>query len=106
MDALRQELLHAARRLVRAPVFAVTATLTLALAIGANTSIFAVVERVLLNPLPYPASDRLIQLDHGSERLRVPAGMGLTRGLYIHYAERSHTVEALAIYQTVDMTLT
>jgi predicted permease len=106
MDLIFQELLHAARRLARAPVFAVTATLTLALAIGANASIFAVVERVLLNPLPYPDSDRLIELDHGSERLRVPASMGLTQGLYFHYADRSHTLDRLAIYARENVTLT
>jgi putative ABC transport system permease protein len=43
---------YAARRLVQSPAFAIASILTLALAIGANTSIFAVVERVLLNPLP------------------------------------------------------
>ena len=106
MDAIRQEILHAARRLARAPVFAATATLTLALAIGANASIFAVVQRVLLDPLPYPDSDRLIQLDHGAERLRVASGTGLTQGLYFHYAERSRTLQQLAIYRTEDITLT
>jgi len=106
MDAIRQEILHAARRLVRAPLFTLTAILTLALAIGANASIFAVVQSVLLNPLPYPESNRLIELDHGSERLRFPAGMGLTQGLYFQYAARSRTLETLAIYRTFDMTLT
>ena len=105
MDAI-QEIRHAVRRLLRAPLFTLTATLTLALAVGANASIFAVVQSVLLNPLPYPASDRLIELDHGSERLRFPSGMGLTQGLYFHYAERSRTLESLAIYRTADMTVT
>jgi hypothetical protein len=83
-DTLK-ETIFATRRLVRSPAFTLAAVLTLALAIAANASIFAVVERVVLNPLPYPDSDRLIELDHGSQRLNVPAGMGLTLGLYYQY---------------------
>src|SRR6267378_3188310 len=56
----------AARRLVRSPTFTLASVLTLALAIGANVSVFAVVQRVVLNPLPYPDSDRLIVLDHAT----------------------------------------
>src|SRR5947208_14931343 len=61
MDAMRRDIQHAARRLLRSPAFTLAAVSTLALAIGANASIFAVVERVVLNPLPYPDSDRLIR---------------------------------------------
>jgi len=99
IDALRQEFRHAGRRLVRAPVFSSAAMLTLALAIGANASIFAVVKRVVLDPLPYPDSDRLIQVDHGALGLRLPSGMGSTPGLYFHYADRSRTLERLALYR-------
>ena len=106
MSGLGQEIRHAARRLARSPAFTVTAVLTLALGIGANASIFAVVQRVMLNPLPYPDSDQLIELDHGSHRLTMPAGLGLTAGLYFHYSERARTLESAAIYRTDDQTLT
>src|SRR5262249_14517725 len=59
-----------------------------------------------INPLPYPDSDRLVQLDHGAQRLNVPNGFGLTPGLYYQYAERAHTLERIAIYQTDGATLT
>ncbi|HEX4469961.1 MAG TPA: ABC transporter permease [Gemmatimonadaceae bacterium] len=59
-----REIRHALRRLRRAPAFAVTATLTLALGIGATTAVFTVVNAVLLRPLPYDHSDELVDLSH------------------------------------------
>lgn len=82
MDRMGQEVRQAARRLVRSPAFTLASVLTLALAIAANVSIFAVVERVVLNPLPYPDSDRVIELDHGALALNAPSGFGITMGLY------------------------
>jgi predicted permease len=105
MDRMSQELRHAARRLLRSPAFTLTAVATLALAIGANAAIFAVVERVVLNPLPYPQSDRLIELDHGSVGLRVGSGLGNTPGLYFHYSERSRVLDSAALYRSVDRTI-
>jgi putative ABC transport system permease protein len=101
-----RELVFAARRLRRSPAFTAASVLTLALAIGANAAIFAVVEHVVLNPLPYPASDRLIEVDHGSQRLNVPDGFGITSGLYFQYSERSHTLQDIAIYQPDHITMT
>ena len=60
MDTLRQDLRFALRLLWKDRAFALTAILTLALCIGANTAIFAVVRSVLLRPLPYPESERLV----------------------------------------------
>jgi len=105
MDRFGQELRHAARRLMRSPGFTLTAVATLALAVGANAAIFAVVQHVVLNPLPYPQSDRLIELDHGSVGLKVSSGLGNTPGLYFHYAERSQVIERAALYRTVDRTI-
>jgi putative ABC transport system permease protein len=53
-------LIIAWRSLVRRPSFAVTAVLTLALGVGATTSMFSVVDAVLLKPLPFPDADRLV----------------------------------------------
>src|SRR5688500_20243938 len=96
MAAMRHEIRQAARRLVRSPAFTLASVLTLGLAIGANAAIFAVVQRVVLNPLPYPGSDRLVEVDHGMQTLNVPNGLGVSRGLYLHYRERARTFPAIA----------
>src|SRR5437867_12395116 len=50
------------RRLCKAPAFTVTALATVAICLGANLAIFAVIDSVLLRPLPFPQSDRLVTI--------------------------------------------
>ena len=63
LDNLARDLKYAVRQLARHPEFALTATLTLALGIGANTAIFTVIQSVLLAPLPYANPGRLALLE-------------------------------------------
>jgi predicted permease len=64
-----QELKTACRALLKTPWFTCVVVLTLALGIGANTAIFGVVNRLLLNPLPYPDGERLVFLRLGDSRV-------------------------------------
>ena len=95
-EALWRDLSLAARRLRHAPGFTLAATLTLALGIGATTALFALVDAVLLRPLPYPEPERLVSMweEEGGSRTSVaPANIADYRVPAIeslaawHYAE-------------------
>jgi predicted permease len=95
MTSLILDLRHAVRVLVRNPGVTVIAIFTLALAIGATTAVFSVVDGVLLRPLPYPAPDRLMAVwevnDRGTySRLADPN--------FEDFRDRNRTFSAMAAY--------
>ncbi|MGH9329475.1 MAG: ABC transporter permease, partial [Vicinamibacterales bacterium] len=95
MTSLLLDLRHAVRVLVRNPGVTVIAIFTLALAIGATTAVFSVVDGVLLRPLPYPAPDRLMAVwevnDRGTySRLADPN--------FDDFRDRNRTFSAMAKY--------
>ena len=62
LEGFFRDIRHAFRNLARSPGFTITAVFTLALAIGADTAIFSVVDGVLIRPLPYPDADSLVRV--------------------------------------------
>lgn len=62
METLLADLRHSLRVLIKSPGFTTVAILALALGIGANTAIFSVIDRVLLSPLPFPDSERIMRV--------------------------------------------
>ena len=94
MQILLNDLTFALRQLRKTPGLAVLAILTLALGVGANTAIFTVIESVILRPLPYPDSNRLIYISPADK-----PGFGSTSYLnYRDIRDQSRQLEAVAGY--------
>ena len=102
MDTLRQDLHYALRRLLKNPGFTAVAVLTLALGIGANSAIFSVINAVLLRPLPYPESDRLVGVFHvwqGEHAVMSPSN-------FLDVRQQAKTLEDAAAFDPTELTLT
>ena len=89
-----RDMRHALRSLLRTPGFLVAAVGTLSLAIGAVAGMFNVVDTVLLSPLPFPRSDRLVYLMGTSPGTDLPSQYDPGREFYIHYKENSKLIES------------
>jgi predicted permease len=101
----RQDLRYAVRLLWRRPRPALTAIATLALGIGAATTLFSVAYGALLRPLPWPNADRVVALRE--TRSGVPPRFGeVTNAAYLAWQERADTLEALSAWSTRVVTLT
>jgi len=102
LDSLPTDLKLAFRRLRKSPGFAVTALLTLSIGIGAKTAVFSVVNSVLLKPLPYPNSDRLVSLwldAPGAPGLaNLQKGLPLSPSMYFTFSESNRTFQSLGVW--------
>ena len=89
---------HAWRSLRRTPAFAITATLTLVIGIGACAAIFTVVNGVLLAPLPYGNPDRLVGAWHDLPGVSMHKAQQ-TSGMYFTYKRLAQSIENIGLYQ-------
>jgi predicted permease len=97
-DHWKRDFTHGARSLFRAPGFTIIAALTLALAIGANTAIFSVVDAVLLDPLSFNEPDELVVIRGTAPGTDMDEEFTLGPEFYLEYSESARAIEGLAYY--------
>jgi len=96
MDILAQDIRYAARKLLRTPGFTLIAVITLALAIGATTSVFSVVNGVLLKPLPFRNADELVRIASSGKDGKIAS---LSVPDFIDYRDQTHSFVGVAQIQ-------
>ena len=107
LDSVARDLRYAGRAISRNPSFTAVVVLTLAIGIGANTTVFSVVNSVLLEPLAYPKADELVAL-----KLRAPGAPGLTDGLrlspsmYRTFVDYNHVFQSFGVWVATRGTVT
>ena len=99
------DVIYALRSIGKKPLFYAIATLTLALGIGANAAVFAVVNAVLLQPLPYPQPDRLMMLWTYNPRQGFDKDVG-TYPNFEDWRRASRSFERMSAYFGTSLTLT
>ena len=99
------ELKLAGRRLIKRPWYAVLATFTLALGIGASVAIFTVVNSVLLRPLSFPGANRIVSIQHHAPGLN-QANVESSPGLIEHYRQSARALAGIAGYDLRESNLT
>jgi hypothetical protein len=105
VDVLVQDVRHAFRQLRRATWFTASAALTLALGIGASTAVFAVLDAVLLRPLPFAEPDRVMAV-RSIDRRGVPHPTNLSYPTFFDFRAQNRVFEHLVSYRDQRFTLT
>ncbi|NNF28535.1 MAG: ABC transporter permease [Gemmatimonadetes bacterium] len=106
VDALMRDLRGAVKGFLRRPAFTVLAAVTLAIGIGCTTAIFSVIDGVLINPLPFPESDRLVSYNYEAPGLEVNIPLiPHSQEMYLHYLEEAEQLEAFTVFQNGNVNL-
>jgi len=103
MNTLWQDIRYGARMLIKNPGVTIIVIVALALGIGANTAIFSVVNAVLLRPMPYDESDRLVFLN---EKSPVLDEMSISYPNFLDWREHNQTFEKMGVYNRASYNLT
>jgi predicted permease len=104
LDGLTRDLRYAGRTLRRRPMFAIATVLTLALGIGATTALWSVLDPVLLRPLPYSDSDRLVALLE-VHRDRPEGQTIVSPANALNWRERTRALQDAGLYTWTNLTL-
>ena len=98
METLLRDIQYGIRNLARHPGFTAIALITLTLGIGANSTMFSVVNAVLLRPLPYKTPERLVAVESINSRSGKASAGGVSPADFRDWKEQSRSFEQLAAY--------
>jgi putative ABC transport system permease protein len=101
---LGRDVRQAVRALRRSPGFTLVVLVVLAIGTGAVTSVFALLNTIVLQPLRFPQSDRLVVVKHSAPGVNRDE-VGLSSGLYFHYQQHARSFESLAVYHDMVLNL-
>jgi putative ABC transport system permease protein len=99
MDRLIRDLRHAVRMLLKTPVFTIVVVFTLAIGIGANTAMFSIVNGVLLQRLPFPHADRVVDINE-VERRDVAGGGAIAPATFVDWQKMASSFDAMSVFAT------
>jgi len=105
LDRIWFDIRYACRQLLKSPGFTITAVLTLALGIGANTAIFSSMDAVVLRPLAVPQLDRVVTVAEKGQR-EIAGYLQVALADYEDWNRQSRSFEQLAVLTSSDMSLT
>src|SRR5580704_9088160 len=100
-----RDLRFGVRMLCKNPGFTIIAAVTLAIGIGANTAIFSVIDRVLLQPLPYPHPEELVAVRHTAPGLNIK-DLSSADSCYFIYREQSRTFQDIGLFRNDSVNIT
>jgi putative ABC transport system permease protein len=106
LETLSSDTRHAIGGLRRTPAFTAAVILTVALGIGANTAVFAVIDSILIQPLPYPQADALVGVWHTAAGAPGAGTIGCTPSMYFTYREENKTFEHFGVWRPGDAAVT
>ncbi len=88
------------RSLVRTPGFTAVSVLTLAIGLGSSTAIYTLLDRIVLDPLPYPDAERLVRIDNQVPGAGPDAVWALSTAQWAYYDEHATELDAIAVYRS------
>jgi putative ABC transport system permease protein len=98
LETLWRDIRFSLRSILRTPIVTLAVIATLGIGIGANTTIFSIVNAVLIKPLPYPDADRLITVSHSAPGVNID-DLGSAPYLYFIEREQNRTLEGIGLWR-------
>jgi hypothetical protein len=105
LDRVAQDVRYGLRVLRKSPGFTAVAVFTLALGIGATSTIFSFVNGILLRPLPYPEPERLVLIEETAPKRGITS-MGVSYPNFVDWREQNRVFTGVAVYGSRGITLT